>query len=256
MIDKTFWKSIRFYKKYKPEITCPNCNKGVLTLLNENMKIRITKDGRELENIGEYLDVTFKFSALLICNNKFCQDVTATSGIGTVEQEYYVDEGGYDDFEYKEYFLPKFFCPPLNIINPRSEYPDKVRQILVESFSLFFADTSACANKIRQVVEEILSDHDVPRLSRKNRRQNFITLHKRIERFNTDYPELTDLGRSFFAIKFIGNGGSHVGEVDKDQLLDAYTILEHALDELYYTPKVKKKISKLAKVIIKKKGRK
>ena len=34
------------------------------------------------------------------------------------------------------------------------------------------------------------------------------------------------------ALKWLGNTGTHKGEVDREDLLDAFEILEHALTEL------------------------
>jgi hypothetical protein len=55
------------------------------------------------------------------------------------------------------------------------------------------------------------------------------------------------------AIKWIGNKGSHLGGIEKNDLLDAYELLEYSLNKLYNDPS--KRLDKIAKRIIKRKGK-
>ncbi len=56
-----------------------------------------------------------------------------------------------------------------------------------------------------------------------------------------------------FAIKWLGNAGSHsLDEVSFDDVMDAYELISHVLDELYLSRK--KKLSALAKKVNKRKG--
>lgn len=80
----------------------------------------------------------------------------------------------------------------------------------------------------------------------------FINLHSRIELLTKPYSKLKEL---FFAIKWLGNAGSHsTNEITIDDCLDAYEIMEEVLRELYDSKE--KNIKQLARKINKKKGSK
>jgi len=55
------------------------------------------------------------------------------------------------------------------------------------------------------------------------------------------------------ALKWLGNSGSHSGEVSRDDLLDAFEILEHALAELL--EQKSERIAALAKKMTAKHGK-
>lgn len=56
-------------------------------------------------------------------------------------------------------------------------------------------------------------------------------LNKRIDKeFRKKESELADL---ILAVKWIGNEGSHLGSLKRQDIIDAYSILEHALNKLY-----------------------
>lgn len=54
-------------------------------------------------------------------------------------------------------------------------------------------------------------------------------LHKRIERYAKAEESI---GPQLMALKWLGNTGSHSGDVGQQELLDAFEILEHVLAEI------------------------
>jgi hypothetical protein len=76
-----------------------------------------------------------------------------------------------------------------------------------------------------------------------------LKLHRRVELYEKREPTL---GKHLMAIKWLGNSGSHVGSVSREDLLDAFEILEHVLDEILRGRS--KKIAQLAKKLNKKHG--
>lgn len=258
-MDKDLWNSdICFYESYKPNLTCPTCEKGLLTLYKDNIKYHETKaslTNRDDEHF-EYEEIKYIFAAILICNNPNCKETVSTSGTGGVQTDYNHDENyGYTE-EHINYFYPKYFSPILKIIPIRKGYPDIIQKLLLDSFALFFADLPSCANKIRQIVEELLTIKEIPRFQRtKSHKLKFIPLEKRIELFKLRFPSYKDVADNFLAIKFIGNIGSHSSDVNKTQIVDAYVILQDSLHELHISKEEKATVKRLAKKIIKKKGR-
>ncbi len=85
----------------------------------------------------------------------------------------------------------------------------------------------------------------------KNKKGKFddLTLHARIERFAKKQAEV---GANLLAIKWLGNSGSHSTDLTANDMLDAFELLAHALEEIY--EKKSAKLKKLTAAIIKKKG--
>ena len=85
------------------------------------------------------------------------------------------------------------------------------------------------------------------RKKEKNGRYFDLSLHARIDAFaKTKSP----VGSQLMALKWLGNAGSHSTEVSKDDLLDAFEIMEHSLVEII--DKRSAKVAALAKKLTKK----
>ncbi|HTI12805.1 MAG TPA: DUF4145 domain-containing protein [Puia sp.] len=122
--------------------------------------------------------------------------------------------------KYKQ-FYPLHFTPILQLFPVNSSVPQSVVTSLEQSFDAFWKDTWSSANALRRALEKLLDELGVPMAK---------ALHQRIESsqgYGLDHTQL------FSAIKLIGNTGSHGNPLIKDDLLDAYTIFEHCLGELY-----------------------
>ena len=76
-----------------------------------------------------------------------------------------------------------------------------------------------------------------------------LTLHGRIEIFRKKQPEL---GAALLAAKWLGNEGAHPAEVRRSDLLDAFELVSHVLDEVIL--KKGERIRKLAVEINKRRG--
>ncbi len=85
-------------------------------------------------------------------------------------------------------------------------------------------------------------------LTRRRKRKKY-TLHDRIEEFKKKNKEVADY---LLAIKWIGNTGSHPGELEKEDILEAYQLLEHSLLSLYDNKE--ERLRKISKEINSRKG--
>jgi hypothetical protein len=109
------------------------------------------------------------------------------------------------------------------------EIPDKtipgIRGALKDSFSLFFHDPPAAANKIRIALELFLDELKIPRFTttvrHKKRRLN---LNERIQKIKGKAVQFQDHMQVF---RILGNEGSHEAELNIDKMLDLYDVLEH-----------------------------
>jgi len=196
--------------------------------------------------------IEFTFTAWLKCGQLNCQQEAVVSGIGGIEEWQAPDEDGKPTVDYSNYFVPRFLSPMPNIFDLPQDCPNEVSNHLRAGFRLFFSDQSASANRIRVALESLLNHLNVPR-RRKDQNNKFsdLSLHKRIEFFIQNEPSL---GGQLMALKWLGNTASHEGNVSREDLLDAFEILEHVLAELI--GKRSARVSELARKLAKKHGKK
>lgn len=105
--------------------------------------------------------------------------------------------------------------------------PHAVRKPLLDASRHLWADHDAAGNKIRRAVEAMMDDRGVAKFPKSGPRKP-LSLHSRILRYGK--PEVVD---KLLALKVIGNAGSHDGGLSRDDILDAFQIMELVLDEVY-----------------------
>jgi hypothetical protein len=170
--------------------------------------------------------------------------------VGGVDVDFIVNEDGEPEQTWGDFFRPKYFEPPLRIIDIPVECPDSVSSPLQESFRLFFSSPAAASNNVRIALEALLTELGVKRFNTKSGKRIFLGLHSRISLLPAKHAGLKEL---FVAIKWLGNAGSHMDSaVTSDDVMDAYSLIDHVLQELY--TKKAEKAKALAKRINKKKG--
>lgn len=211
-----------------PSWPCPHCNIGFLQIKNDKFRFEQTKETKEYMSHPDY-DPTwdkYVYSAILECSHIKCRSYTMSVGTG-----YTIISDGMIFTEtppYENYFIPKFFTPPINIINIPIRCPDTVSQALIQSFELFFCNPSSCGNIIRISLEYLMTELSIATTDKNG---DSMKLHNRILQYKKQNPKIAD---KILAIKWLGNTGSHAieGLAHKDAL-DAYEILEHVLQELF-----------------------
>ena len=139
--------------------------------------------------------------------------------------------------------------PPLQIIEIPETCPELVAEALQRSFRVFWCDPSAAANHLRTAVEELLTAIGVKRYTNKGGKKHLISLHARIGLLPAKYSQLQGL---LLAIKWLGNAASHATQISMDDAMDAYELMEFAMQEMY--SEKSKKILALAAMVNKKKG--
>jgi len=249
---RTIFKN-EFQTKNIPNWTCPRCHKGSLTNESKNIKTFENADslsGHKHDSWEPQWSVGV-FLGILKCSNTACDEKVAVTGNYhcVMNHEYDEAEDRIDEV-LSEMLTPKFFNPPLHIFQVNKDLPSNIREVIINSFNVYWSDISSCANKIRVVVELIMDDMKIPKTYlNNNKKRRSHTLHKRIELFKETQPEQADL---IMAIKWTGNSGSHTGKsLTKDDILDSYEILAHVTTKLYETDSIR--IVKLSKTINKRK---
>lgn len=233
-----------------PPWPCPACTKGTLALLPKSLVYKETVESeRAHDDDGWDPDcIMYAFTAWLKCSHPPCGQQVAVSGIGGVEPEYDPAEGGMD---WSSYFSAKFCWPMPDMFEIPAKCPNEVKIELRAGFSLFWSDQAAAASRVRVALERLM-DHVGVQKRRRDSNGKFVemSLHQRIEVFQDGEPTI---GSQLMALKWLGNTGSHEGKVSRDEVLDAFEILEHALAELIGRRTAK--VAQLARNLTKKHAR-
>lgn len=227
----TNWLKTSFSKDKIPDWTCPSCSSGFLKIDTSKFYFEETKLSLSWHDnpVWDPEFIQYRFCGTLTCKN--CNDQISFIGDGEIDHVHY-----YDDFQdgyvekYNEIFTPKYFNPPLNIFQINEKCPNEIKDEIVDSFRLFWSDLPSCANKIRTGLEMLMTQQKVKKTNLQRGRRKKLMLHKRIEEFKLIKPEIADF---LLAIKWIGNSGSHVGKLERIDVLDAYELLEHSLNKLF-----------------------
>jgi hypothetical protein len=232
-METTLWLRESFLIGSTPDWICPTCYKGILTLDPKEFHFNETeesiRDHRHEDFDPEW--IRYRFVGYLRCANPKCKELVTFLGRGNVEIHTYLDGDDSYSSEFDDIFVANYFSPPLRLFKIHEKCTTEISNQIVDAFALYWCDTSACANKIRIALEMIMNDHSVKRkyVSDKGKRKD-VSLHSRIEVFGKKFPELKD---HLIAIKWIGNSGSHVGKLERVDLIDAFSLLEHCIDNLY-----------------------
>ncbi|WP_173208243.1 DUF4145 domain-containing protein [Sphingopyxis sp. BSNA05] len=164
-----------------------------------------------------------RFVGLLECSMPVCKELVAVGGSSSIDY-YQIGENEYVDDTY--YRVESLHPAPIPISCPE-ETPAPVEESIREASSLFWQSPESTANKIRQAVENLMNVHGI---DSKDGKGNHVNLHVRIEQFS-----ITDAlnGEVLLATKWLGNSGSHVGGISREEVLDAFDMIELVLENLY-----------------------
>jgi hypothetical protein len=240
------WENRNFSNKNPINYPCPKCYLGFLT--RKNIVTEITPAGKDMEYFNYHGGIEHVFSGILICNNTECNELVSISGKCLKDIVYgrELPNGEMVEERFSTYY-PKYFYPNLKLFSLGEEIPKLVSEQINLAFSHYFSDLSSCANRIRNSIELILDDIKAP-ISAKNKQGNvysFTTLHQRIEHFGKRKSRISKL---LLALKIIGNEGSHIGEINQGDILDAFEILEELLESTYTNQR--KRVAKIAQEIV------
>jgi len=194
----------------------------------------------------DHPDYEGRFSCTLRCSNLPCVEPVAV--VGNVYSDEQVDDGE-GGWEWEEYMVPVFVHPVPDLFSVVPQCPKDIATEIRRAFSLFWCDLRASANRIRAALELILDHFGIPRRHKVKGGLRHLSLHQRLQFFEKREPTLA---KPLLALKWLGNLGSHRGELRKDDLFDAFDLLEHVHEELF--AQRTKQITQLAKEINKRRG--
>lgn len=252
---------LEYFREEDIELPCPYCDGGLLKIDKETFRTESTKDARF---VLEHFDVPelsgFKFVSILTC--KSCEDTASMAGVATLIGYHgscgidecmnsdHMDEEIHTHFHYEI----KYIDPPINIIQVIEDIPQGMYEALIDSFALFWLDQGSAGNKIRIAIELFMDEVKISKtfVNKKGETRDMF-LGKRIEKFGEiEDKKYEKLSRLLTSVKWLGNEGSHVGDLEKEDLLDAYEVLEHVFDEFFMKEKKAQEIKEKAEGLEKK----
>ena len=212
-----------------PQFPCPKCESALLPV---DKKLDCQQSA-ESKFHQEYVDsgpeyFVGVFSLLLRCSNRSCGEAVFCVG----DFHHTEEETPDGESHYVPSIRPIFFTPTLRIFPvPKEKVPDRVAKPLLDSFSLFWSNPSAAGNSLRVAIEALMDYRGVKKwvVTQKGNEEP-MSLHSRILEFQKSKPSLAE---KLLAIKWIGNGGSHLSGLGSKDMVVAYRLMEHVLDELF-----------------------
>jgi hypothetical protein len=207
-----------------PDWPCPVCNAGLLVLDKGTLVSVATKASMRdsHEDWWGLEHVILSFTAWAECSNKTCGERFSLAGRGSVEE----DPDEYGERQHVEVFDLKYCQPTLRIIAWSENCPEAVVDALHAACALYWIDGPAAAARIRVAVERLL-DH--LGIASKNGNGGRLPLDARINSFAKTDPTH---GPQLMALKWLGNVGAHTPDVNTDDLLSAFEVMEHVLAEV------------------------
>ncbi len=234
-----------------PPWTCPRCGEGRLRLNKGELVAHQTEQSKRDASANEHgwspEWLVKLFSAFIRCDR--CKEVVLVAGDITAEPyEAFDEDSAWVDF--RDVLTPRHIDAAPQIIKIPRDCSKDVADALRESFALYWTSLEACANKLRQAVELLLTDRGIPRYTLKSGKRVLRSLGARIDAFAKRDKQAADL---LDAIRWLGNVGSHPGEISRSDLLAGFDIIEHALEAIYVAHA--KCIAREARRIVRRKGR-
>lgn len=247
--DYTLWRRL-FTPEEKPSLPCPRCARGVVVPDESSYRLvepSFSKRANKHEDWEPRWDV-YRFTMLMRCAVPECGEIVAVAG--DADTDIYVDEN--NDLIAGPILQPSSMTPAPPLIRVPPETPWDVKLHIQKAFELYWMDLGASANRLRVGVETLLDNFKIPRqgVSASGSKPKRLDLFERIEAFKAHAP---DHAETLDALRHVGNVGSHEGNIEQEVLLDAFSILEHAVSELY--GKNSEVIDAMRKKIIKGKGK-
>jgi hypothetical protein len=231
-ISRHLWQ-FRISENFVPDWPCPGCEASSLTLVTESFRT-ITDAHTVRQRSHPDFDnewVSGRFVCLLKCSKNMCKESCAVAG--NFSTSVVQDEEG---VEYQREGIPRSIIPAPPMIGIPEDCPKPVKNEVKAAFSLYWSDLAACLNRIRNALELVLNDLNVPKSSRNNSngKMQRLSLHHRIEKLEKQRPGLKDICDRMMAVKHLGNAGSHPEEnVAVDDVFDGFDILERVLADMY-----------------------
>lgn len=234
-----------------PAYVCPRCGQGTLRLDKETIHEARTADSRAFFEAEDFYDPVLdegRFILMLVCSRGTCGEPVTVSGT-TSNSTHYGPEG---EVDFETMYHPASMIPGPHLASIPEGTPELVAKALKQGFTLFWTDLGASANKLRVAAERLLDSRKVKKTTiNKQRKRVTLSLASRIDIYakqNAAHKPFLD------ALRWVGNQASHEGEIDREDLLTGYELMQEGLRDLYGA-QYRKELAKRGRDIVARKGR-
>ena len=208
---------------------CPKCGVGFLVPDQDTFKSTEPAYSRSAHSHDDWDPdwITYRFTVRCGCTKQDCGEIAFVSGEASVDQRY--GDDGHP--EYYDHFSIRSFYPAPLLCHIPADTPMKVEEFLERSFALYWVDISAAANALRASLEALLDELKIPSHKKNAKGETvYITLHARLEAWSASDKDHAEL---CFALKEVGNLGSHGDAVKSTHYFGSLEIYSHVLKELF-----------------------
>ncbi|MFF9070541.1 DUF4145 domain-containing protein [Streptomyces sp. NPDC014891] len=227
-----------------PSIPCPTCGRSGLTPVADTFVEEEAERSKrwQVEYSGEWEPDWFYggFHCVLRCSKGGCDLVRV---VGKAGMDHLLDDQGRWYGGWINLLTPSFFHPALPLVQRREGIPRSVQDRIDAASAVLWVDPSSAANRLRSAVEALMDDQGIPRRWSSDKGPYDVNLHRRIENFKAAKTAYSDAADAILAVKWIGNVGSHEDALKISDVLDGAEILDFALEEIYGTRDVVKKLA-------------
>jgi hypothetical protein len=226
-VDRTLWAAS--FDDDLPHWPCPTCGKGYLSAVKDKLWIEETGPSKAAHDHDAWEPewIQNRFVGFLECSMPVCKEIATVSGTSAVKH----DQIGWDEWINTKILKVESVHPAPMPISYPAKTPPAIISGLEKASMLIWSSPESAANHIRQSVEALMDDAG---FSGKTPAGAIINLHSRIEAFQATDAENGDV---LLATKWLGNSGSHVGGVGRNDVLDAFDMIEFVLENRYGTTK-------------------
>lgn len=226
-VDRNLW--AEKFLGALPHWPCPTCGKGFLAAVKDKLWIEETGPSKAAHDHEAWEPewIENRFVGFLECSMPACSETATVGGSSKIEHT----QVDWDEYVTQDIFTVQSMSPaPIPI-----SYPAKTPQPIIDAIgrasTLIWVSAEPAANQIRQAVECLMDDVGIAGTTAAGK---FVPLHDRILAFQKTDAENGDV---LLATKWLGNSGSHVGGVTRDDVLDAFDMIEFVLENRYGTTK-------------------
>lgn len=215
-----------------PHWSCPLCGKGYLIPLPDKLLVEETGPSLAAHDHEAWEPdwIESRFAGFIKCSSPGCGEIASIGGDAPVDVFEYQDHYEHIRTVSNHYVVKYIFPAPTPIKLPEA-VPDNIKEAVAAASALVWESSEAAGNQLRQVVELLLTDAGIPS---KTTTGGFISTHSRITHFQKTDQEN---GEALLAVKWLGNSSSHPGGLSRDNVLDAFDMIEFVFENRYGTAK-------------------
>ena len=227
-IDSAMWQADLDLDRL-PRWTCPTCSIGHLRLDKDTY---VEAPAKTQDHPDHWLGVC---ALILKCDEDACQEAAVLAGGAATRQEVDWNQATNEGEVYElRYVTPHTIVPAPRVFRYSGPAVLKGVQAQIDrASSLYWADPSAAVAALRTGVEVLLDSVSIPRTAEKKRGgERRLTMKERLAIYEKRAPS-NQSRLAVRALTELGHQGAHEVSLGHDQALDAFRIMEAALEALF-----------------------